>query len=474
MNTVVKNILYNGAYQLLLLFLPLVTIPYVSRILGSENIGIYAYYVTFATYFLKCSKPGVGGYGSRSIAAISNDREAVSHLFSEIYGVQFCASCIAISLYAFLMLFSDNQPIYLAAGLFVLSGILDISWLFFGLEDFKRTAIRSMVIKILSVAMIFIFVRDASDLVPYTIICCGTHAVTNLVLWLMLPSIKVKLHIKDFRNSLRHLKPMLILFLPFIGISCYNYMDKLMLGSMVEIRELGFYQSAESIMTIPTALIAAFATVMLPRMSKLYSDGSTKDANKYIMISLWAAAIIVSAFAFGIFSVAPNFVPLFYGPGFEPCILLLRILMFATIFLALANVVRSQILLPRKYDKVFVISIFAGAGINLILNFILIPNYGAVGASIATVAAEAAVFLVQTIYCAKFVALYRYIIQSMPFILLGLAMSALLCMLPDFGSHILSIIIKTIVGGVFYITLSGIYYFKVLRKILKRDTPASG
>ncbi len=469
MSKVLRNILYNGAYQLLLVLLPLVTVPYISRVLGASNIGIYSYYFTFAAYFVMFSRLGVNNYGSRSIAEVADNPDLRQQLFSQIYGLQFWVSCLAILVYACIFPFVDNQSVYLCAGLYVLSGILDINWLYYGLEEFKKTALRSMIVKILSVVMIFVCVRTEEDIIPYTLICCGTHLVINMILWAMLPMIKVRLCLREFRYAFKHLKSMIVLFLPTLGISLYNYMDKLMLGNMVEIKELGFYQSSESIMSVPVTLVAAIGTVMLPRMTSLYSKGEEKNATRYIMLSMWLTLCFVSAFSFGVISAAPEFTVIFYGPGFEPCIQLLQILMFAPIFLAMANVVRKQVLLPKKMDKVFVGSIFAGAAVNLLLNWLTIPRFGAVGASAATVAAECTVFLIQTIYCIKLVPIVKFIRQALPFVLIGLAMTGLLSIIPFGDNVILTLVLKIITGGIFYMVLSALYYLCVLKKIGVRD-----
>ena len=467
MPNLIKNILYNSTYQILLILLPLITTPYISRVLGAANIGIYAYYFTFAAYFVMFSKLGVANYGSRSIAEVSDSKESLNQTFSEIYGVQFFSSCIAILAYIILFFFQTNPQVYLCAGLYVLSGVLDISWLYFGLEEFKKTALRSIIIKVLSVILLFVMVRDKTDILPYTIICCGTHFVTNIILWMMLPSVNVKLQFRFFKNSLKHLKSMLVLFLPVIGISLYNYMDKLMLGNMSDMQELGFYQSSESIMFVPVSLITAIGTVMLPRMSHLYQKNQTRDASRYIMISTWLAVFVVSAFAFGIIGVSPEFVPVFYGAGFDRCIILLRILMVATLFVGMANVIRTQVLLPQKMDKIYVLSIFCGAGINLGLNILLIPKYGAVGASIATVMAECLVFLVQAVYCNKKEPVLRFIGHSIPFVCIGLAMAILLSFLTISSSLVLSLIVKVAAGGAFYLLLSVVYYkFVLINKVI--------
>ena len=466
MGKLIRNILYNSAYQILLVLLPLITTPYISRVLGAANIGTYAYYFTFAAYFVMFSRLGVLNYGNRSIAEVSDQPEKVNQTFSEIYGVQVCTSCLAIITYIILYFFQDNTQIYLCAGLYVLSGIFDISWLYFGLEEFKKTALRSMIVKTISVALIFILVKTPDDLVPYTIICCSTHLITNIVLWLMLPTVKVRLQLSHFKQSFHHFKSMLILFLPMVGISLYNYMDKLMLGQMAtEIDELGFYQSSECIMSVPVSLIAAIGTVMLPRMSMLYQKGQTRDATHYIMVSMWLAVFVASAFAFGIIGVSPEFVSLFYGPGFERCILLLRILMVATVFVAMANVIRKQILLPKKMDKIFVLSVFCGAAINLVLNAILIPRYGSAGASTATLVSECIVFSVQLVFCLSKEPVMRFIGQSLPFVLIGMIMAVMLYFIPIHTQAIFALILKVLIGGAFYLLCSFLYYRCVLRRL---------
>ena len=465
MKKIIHNIIYNGAYQVLLILLPIITAPYISRVLGADNIGVYSYYFTFASYFFMISKLGVANYGSRSIASISDNKPILKETFYEIYGVQFLVSCAAVIIYYSLVFFQANKNIYLCAGLYVLSGLVDISWLFFGLEDFKKTAVRSAFVKVIAVILVFIFVKKEDDLITYSLICFGAYFIMNLILWFMLPWVGISPALHISKKSIKHIKPLLILFLPLIGVSLYKYMDKLMLGSMVDIKELGFYQLAEGISCVPTALIAAIGVVMLPRMSFYYSKGKDNTAVKYLSASMWLAVFVASGFAFCVISVAPEFVVFFYGPGYERCILLLRILMVSTLFLAMANVIRTQILIPKELDKIFVISIFSGAAVNLILNLCLIPKYGAAGASLATVIAEFTVFAIQTIMCIKCSSLCKSILQSVLFIFFGIIMVFVSYLVPsDMHKTTLTLFTKVILNGIVYLLLSTAYFLIVLKK----------
>ena len=163
--------MYNLIYQLLLILLPLITTPYISRVLGSDGVGTYAYTYTIANYFMLAAMLGVKNYGNRSIAAVRDDKELLGKTFWQIYGLQFWCSIIVLAAYlVFVFVFEkDYRTIALIQGIYVFSGLLDISWFFFGMEEFKITVVRNIVVRLISLACIFIFVRSGADLWKYTL-----------------------------------------------------------------------------------------------------------------------------------------------------------------------------------------------------------------------------------------------------------------------------------------------------------------
>ena len=166
MNSIKENFIYNLIYQILLIILPLITTPYISRVLGSEGVGTYTYTYTVANYFMLAAMLGVKNYGNRSVAAIRDDKQSLSKTFWEIYGLQFLCSAIALGAYFFYVLLFEREyrVIALIQGIYVFSGLLDVSWLFFGTERFKTTVMRNIAIRLINLVCVFVFVRTRADL----------------------------------------------------------------------------------------------------------------------------------------------------------------------------------------------------------------------------------------------------------------------------------------------------------------------
>lgn len=420
MGSIKKNFVYNSVYQVVAIIVPLITTPYVSRVMGAPSIGLVSYYHTIANYFVMFAMLGINNYGNRSIARVRDNILITSKTFSEIFTLQVLLSLLSTVVYAFcICLIFENKIIALLEGLYVVSAFLEISWLFFGLEDFKVTALRSSLIKILSTIAIFVFVKDASDVALYAAICCGMYIISNCVLWPRLKKYGIKFRIQPIRGVFSHFKGVCVLFLPLLGVSLYKYMDKLMLGMMVSKVEVGWYESAEKIINVPVSFVAALGTVMLPRISNMMANDNKDACERYMKYSMVFAVFLSSSMAFGISAVVDEFVPIFYGSGFDQCKILIPILMFATVFLAIGNVTRTQFLIPGNYDKIFIGSIFTGAIVNLVLNGALIPYMASTGAAIATVIAEVTVCLFQIVFISKFMPIWTFLIQCTPYIIIG-------------------------------------------------------
>lgn len=454
MGSIKKNLIYNIFYQLLVILIPLITTPYISRVLGANKIGVYSYAYSIANYFVLFIMLGLNNYGNRTIASIRDDKFQRSKNFIGIYLMQLATGLAFNILYIIYCFFISNDiAISLALGLYVFSGIFDINWFFFGMEKFKLTVIRNTIIKIITTVCIFLFVKSNKDILTYSIILSLGTLISQVVLWTYLPKYiqPVKINVDDI---LIHIKPNLCLFLTVIGVSLYKTMDKIMLGYMCPKQQLGFYESAEKIVNIPIAMVTSLGTVMLPRMTNLKSKRDNKTFNKYMENSVLFAMLTSSVLCFGIMGVSKIFIPLFYGEGFETCIDLYLILLPSCLFLAFGNVIRTQFILPNKMDKIYIISAFIGALINLVLNLFLIPKFSAVGAAIGTLFAEASVCIYQMVKVKKYLPIKKYLKKSFIFIIIGIVMFLTL-----FNNYIimsnrfLMLLVNILYGGFIYISL---------------------
>jgi O-antigen/teichoic acid export membrane protein len=275
--------------------------------------------------------------------------------------------------------------------------------------------------------------------------------------------------IPDFSGVKSHVKPNLILFLPTIAVSIYRTMDKIMLGAMANDAELGYYHVCDNIILVPLALITALGTVMLPRMSNMISqNGFDEKSHKLFDYSITFTMFFSTSICMGIMTVAKEFVLVFFGRGYEKCIILFFIILPSCIFMAFANVIRTQYLLPQKMDKQYIVSLFTGAGVNLTLNIILIPHMASVGAAIGTLTAEIVVCIIQAAYVFEEARIGKNIINAIPYVISGIMMFfALYNYVVPVENTIVALLLKIVMGGVLYLFVLGVL-LGIKRIILNR------
>lgn len=469
-NSIKKNFIYNLIYQILLLAFPLITVPYVSRVLGVDGVGVYSFTYSIVYYFMLMSLLGINNHGNRAVAKVREDKNKLSETFFSIYIIQLISSILMVLLYIlYLLIFSPEfLPIAQIQMIYIVSAMFDINWFFFGLEEFKLTTLRNIIIKILSVIMIFILVKGPDDVWIYTLILGGSALVSQIVLWPPLFR-RIKFTLPNKRAILRHVKPCLVLFIPVIAISLYKVMDKIMLGIMTNVAEVGYYEQAEKITTMPLALVTALGTVIMPRMANLASKGHEEKMREYIGRSIKFMMFLAFPICLGLIAVADNFVPIFLGNEFEKSALLAKLLSVTVLFLAFANILRTGYLIPKERDGDFVVFTLIGAFTNLIINLLLIPRLESFGACIGTVIAEFVVMLYQIYAVKKDLPIRSYIREIMPFAISALAMFLAIAWLPFFDIPKVWCIIIQIVVGMFVYYLLNYRYVKqvfVLRNIM--------
>lgn len=422
-----KNFLYNVIYQIFSLLMPLITAPYIARVLGVDNIGIYSYTYSIVSYFMLAALLGINNYGSREIAKAvqSGDKEKLSKLFCEIYYMQLMLGVSMLVLYFIALPFFGGQykTIFVLQSIFLVSAIFDINWFYFGLENFKLTVSRNIIIKTLSLILIFVFVKNEADLPKYVLILSLSTLISQLYLWLY-----IKKYVFFVKRSLggifSHFKQCLILFVPVVAYSIYRIMDKTMLGAISGTIPLGYYQNAESIINIPVALVAALGTVMLPSMSKKME---TREFNKKLFGSFELVLLFIVPIVISLIMIGPDLAIVFYGEDFMESGYIIRFLAITVLFAGIANVVRTNYLIPKRKDKIYVSSTILGAVVNLLLNLVFIPKYGVYGACIGTIAAEFSVMIYQILKTRESITYKRlaemllmYLLKSVPLFLIQL------------------------------------------------------
>ncbi len=398
--SITKNYLYNLTYQILVLILPLITAPYISRVLGAENIGIYSYTLSISAYFILFGSLGIALYGQREIAYKQENTKEITKIFFEVVFLRIITTTISLIIFYFTFVVKNNvyNIYYKVLTIEIIASCLDISWFFQGLENFKKTVFRNTLVKLISVICIFLFVKTSDDLIIYFLIYVLSAILGNISLWFYLPKYLEKINIRKI-NIFRHLKPTIVLFIPQIAIQIYTLLDRIMIGTIIEDKsEVGFYEQSQKIVRMALTVITSIGTVMLPRIANCFENNDKSKISVYMNKSFRVVFLLAFPMIFGILAISDSFVPVFFGEGYEKVSILLKIISPIMLFTGLSNATGIQYLLPTKRQKQYTKSVIYGAIVNVILNSCLIWKYGAIGASIGTVFAEFTVMSVQIYY----------------------------------------------------------------------------
>lgn len=464
-----RNVALQTFYEVLVTCVPLITSPYLSRVLGVEKLGIYSFTSSVVAYFLLFSRLGTLSHGVRTIATIGDNKKRKDIEFWGIFGFQFLTTSICIVIYVIYLVFfcKENTIISSIQIIDLFTSLITVGWLFAGRERFNLTVNINIIVKIITVLCIIVFVNRPDDLWIYTLIMGMSTFCSQLMLWF-----SIKTEITSFSISwvtiIKNLKPSLMLFIPLLAMSVYHIMDKTMLGLISNYEQSGLYYNADKIVNISVGVISGISTVMLPRMSSLIGNGDKKDADNLFRMSLEGTALIGIAISLGIASIAKEFVPVFFGSGFEGCISLTIALSPVLIIKSFAFTSRYQYLIPHKKERAYVSSVIAGAIVNLIANCILIPQFGAMGAVIGTIIAELTACLWQYVIVVKFINLKVTLSRALIYLVIGIIMffAVRAVSLLNIQTY-LKILLEILFGAFVYIVLCFIYWKMTKNEFLR-------
>ena len=389
-SSIKKNFFYKSVYQVIVVIIPFVSAPYISRALGAANIGIQSYTASIQQYFILFSYLGTLTYGERKISINRDDVKQRSILFWEIEILVIITTSIALLGWSiFLLLCKEYKDIYIILTIGIIASALDISWFFCGIEKFKLISLRSLVFRLMSLLCLFLFVKTESDLYIYVLILALSTLLSNASLWFNLRRYLVKV---DFRklNVMRHLHDTIVYFIPSVATSLYIVLDKTLLGYISsDAYQSGYYQQAQKVLSLANSFVfTAINSVVGVRNSYLFSEKNYDEIRRKIETSFNYIFFMGIGVTFGIIGVAKTFVPLFFGSDYQPVVSLLYILSPLVIVIGISGSLSSQYYTPVGKRNRISRFLITGSIINLILNLTLIPRFGAVGASIASLAAE--------------------------------------------------------------------------------------
>ena len=448
---VIKNYLYNLSYQILTIILPIITVPYVTRIFTSDDLGNYGFYNSIVSYFSLFAMLGIGVYGTKQIAAASD----VSSTFWNIYVIQLIASLLALSVYliAFFSIPQMGGVIPLILGIVLFAKMIDISWLFSGKEDFKKITIRNIVVRLIGVISIFTFVKSSDDLYLYVFLIVIFDFLGQFVMWV--PARKfIKRPSFNTNTIKKNLHPIVLLFLPQVAISLYAILDRTLLGLLGSYSDVGVYEQGQKLTSILLTVVSSLGAVMLPRVANLLSERRDQEAQNMVKFSFILYNLIIFPMMFGLVAINEVFVKLFLGQNFQDVKYVLYVLVFNIMFVGWTNILGFQVLVVRNKNKEFMLSTTIPAFVSVAVNIAVIPFFGYIGASITSVVVEILVFAIQWYYSRNIINknllfnkdLAKIICSSL--IMFGAVM---LCKMTLGLDGIIGLIIYLAVGGISYL-----------------------
>ncbi len=472
--SITKNYFYNMIYQLFLIIVPIAVTPYVARVLGDDASGRYSFATSILTYFTLFAALGFGYYAQREIAKHQDNQEMQAKIFWEIIIARFIPVIITTVVYIGILLsgvYGDKYTVLIAILIIQVVAIaFDIAFLFQGNEDFAKIVIRNVIIKSLSIASIFIFIKEPNDLWKYVLIQSLTVILSNISLWLGLSKKIFNVDLKKLR-PLKHLLPTLILFLPTIATSIYTSLDKTLIGVITGIdSENGNYEYAEKLVKMLLTIVTSLGVVVIPRNSKYFADGNIEAVKENIYKSIQFVLCLGIPLMLGTICIADNLIPWYLGDGYNKAANLMKILSPIILIIGLSNVFGLQFLIPSGQDKKFTISIITGAVINFGLNWLLITYWKSYGAAVATVVAEFFVTLFMIVFARKDIKFYKAMLSSWKYVVSGLIMF-LPCYFvgnilnPSIFNTLIIVVIGVVVYGMCLVILRDKFVFGIISKV---------
>lgn len=452
---ILKNYFYNLFYQIFTILVPIITIPYISRAIGPTGTGINAYTNSMISYFVLLANFGFTLYGSRMIAYKRDDIRKMSASFWEILISKMIMMSISLGIFGLFYLFQQNYRFFLLLqSIQIVAAGLDISWLFIGLEDFKRTVIRNFIVKIFSVMLIFLFVHQKSDLWIYISILSISTLLGNLTLWTYLKKHIIHINFRELQIK-QHFFPASILFLPQLTTIAFVTFNRLILGNFSTMIQTGFFDNSDKIVRIFLSVLTALGTVLFPRIAYHFQKGEQDIANKYVSIAFQITSCISFPLVAGIIVLAKPFSDLFYGASFKGVSIVLSILSVELIFMGWSSIIGQQYMVAIKKTRGLTVSILVALIICVTTSILVVPFLGAVGAASISVFGECIIIIVQLFYVRNeinlkllFDELWKYLLSSVVMFIVCFIVSIVLTI-----SAIFKIIIVGLIGVVIYFIL---------------------
>lgn len=473
MKSLFKNSIYNILYTALNVIFPLITSIIVSRILLADGIGKVSYVQTIATYFTSIATLGLPIYAVRILSQkITDSKTDFNKTYTELFIINLILNLIAIIVYFVLIfatpLFNTNKEIYIAFGIMVFFGTINVDWLYKGLEQYKFIALRNLVIKSLALLSVILFVKTKNDFLTYAYIVSCALSLNHLLNFAF--SFKYcKFNFKEICLK-QHFKPVLVISIASFLSLIYNKIDITMLGLMYSEDAVGLYYNAHQCINIILTCVTAVTAVFLPRLSSIIKEGKEDELQKVLKIGTNILIFLGLPACAGLIIVSPKLITLLFGESFSNAGTTLQILSALTIIVSIGDLLAYQLLIAKGYESKRILISFIGCIINIGLNALLIPRIAQNGAAIATIVSELFINTFLIIFICKKVSFkfdFNVIIKSL---VATLIMSAIGVLTYIFIPNPIVACVVTILVGILVYLGSNILLKNPVLAIFKKET----
>ena len=396
-----KSIKKNSIYSILKTFssivFPLITFPYVSRVLLTENVGKINFGLSIVSYFTLIASLGVSTYAIRECSSVRDNKAFLEKTASQIFSINVITTviayvCLAITLIAYRKLDSYRHLIIIQS-LSIIATTLGADWLNSAMEDFKYITIRTVSFQIVSLGFLFAFVHKPDDYIKYAIISLISSAgasITNI--WYRRRYCRITFTFKI--DWMKHMPPIMFLFVMILAQTIFNSVDSTMLGIIHGDYEVGIYSAAHKILNIINQVIGSLLWVIMPRMAYYFAEGDYADINILLKKILQFNITVGLPCVVGIIAIAKDIISIVAGQAFVAAAPVLQILMFGFVFSLIGgSFLGNAILLPSKKEKYYMIVCCIAAVINIITNYFTIPLWKAKAAAGTTALCSATIMV---------------------------------------------------------------------------------
>ncbi|WP_288217801.1 polysaccharide biosynthesis C-terminal domain-containing protein [uncultured Fusobacterium sp.] len=461
------NFIYQILYNFIIMVIPLIITPILTRRLEGVEIGKFTYSRSIASYFVVFSMMGIIKYGQRVISQNIDNNIKLRKAFWSLFYVHIFFSIVGIIMYVLMCIFIiKNQKLFWIQGIYVASSLFDITWLYYGLENFKEVVIKNAFIKIIETALYILCIKSPDDIILYSFINCSSFFLCQLILIPKALKIVKVIHI-EWHECYVHIKPIIFFAIAVIGISLYTVFDTTLLGVFSTNKNVAFYEYSNRIAKLPLAGASIIGTVLFPHVCKLVSQNNMFEQKKYMEFSIVIISLIGSASFWGLLIVGRPLAKLYLGEDFSECGPIIIALAPLVYIIGIGDIVRTQFMIPNKMDKEYIISILINAIVNIILSTVLIiklpKDFQVYGAVVGTISAETIGMCYQLFLCRKFTSVNTILkIMTFSFFIGGIMYIILKFFTFNIEWDIKSLCMTVIIGAVIFspMALLYIHFFK--------------